>query len=174
MNLQTSAKPGIKLPVSIHWQTFVGDGFTTGSHAWRYRPRASERNQASGCRVVPGVKRLGGRIGSAGLAVALVVPIIAACGSPAASGQSAVPPEFRPACGHPGTQVVARKVPVTVRHADCDLTGAAISYPGRGGATVPRDGGVTIGNSNGLKLTVHAATLDVTVDVTGPPGNAQA
>lgn len=116
---------------------------------------------------------MAGRLGSAGLAVALMVPIIAACGSPGASGHPAVPPEFRPACGHPGIQVVVRKVPVTVRHADCDLTGAAISYPGRGGATVPRDGGVTIGNSNGLKLTVHAGTLDVTVDLTGPPGNAQ-
>jgi hypothetical protein len=173
MNLQINAKSGIKLPVSIHWQTFVGNGFTIGSHAWRYRPRASERNRASGYRVVSGVKRLAGRMGFTGLAVALVVPIIAACGSPGASGHSAVPPEFRLACGHPGTQVLARKVPVTGRHADCDLTGAAISYPGRGGATVPRDGGVTIGNSNGLKLTVHAGTLDVTIDVTGPPGNAR-
>jgi hypothetical protein len=147
MNLQTSTKPGIKLPVSIHRQTFVGNGFTTGSHAWRYRPRAPERNRASGYGVVSGVKRLAGRAGSAGLAAALAVPIIAACGSPGASGHSAVPPEFRPACGHPGTQVVARKVPVTVRHADCDLTGAAISYPGCGGATVPRDGGVTIGTA---------------------------
>jgi hypothetical protein len=50
----------------------------------------------------------------------------------------AVPPEFRPACGHPGAHVTVRQVPVTVRHAACDLTGVALSYPGNGGATVPR------------------------------------
>ena len=85
---------------------------------------------------------------------------------------STVPPEFRPACGHPGSHVVVRKVPVTITHADCDLTGVAISYPGYGGATVPRRGGVGIGNSLGFRLTVDADTLDVTVDVTGLPGNA--
>jgi hypothetical protein len=62
-------------------------------------------------------------------------------------------------------------VPVTIRHADCDLTGVAISYPGRGGATVPRGGGEGIGNSMGFTVTVAPGTLDVTVNVTGPAGN---
>ncbi len=84
----------------------------------------------------------------------------------------AVPPEFQHACGHPGAEVVVRQVPVTVKHADCDLTGVVISYPGRGGATVPAEGGVTVGTSTGFTLTVHPGTLDVTVDVTGPAGNA--
>ncbi len=66
-----------------------------------------------------------------------------------------------------------RKVPVTISHAECDLTGVEISYPGRGGAGVPRGGGGTgIGNSMGLTLTVHPGTLDVTVNATGAPGNA--
>lgn len=60
---------------------------------------------------------------------------------------------------------------MTIAHADCDLTGVAISYLGYGGATVPRSGGVAIGNSSGFKLAVDADTLDVTVTVTGPPGN---
>jgi hypothetical protein len=65
-----------------------------------------------------------------------------------------------------------RKVPVTIPHAACDLTGVAISYRDRGGATVPRGGGGTgIGNSDGFELTVHPGTLDVTITVTGPPGN---
>ena len=46
-----------------------------------------------------------------------------------------------------------------------------ISYPGYGGATVPRDSG-GIGTSSGFTLEIHPGTLDVTVDATGPPGNA--
>jgi hypothetical protein len=60
---------------------------------------------------------------------------IAACGQMPPSGGSAVPPEFRAACGHPGAHVTVRKVPVTVSHAHCNLTGVMISYPGYGGAT---------------------------------------
>jgi hypothetical protein len=83
----------------------------------------------------------------------------------------AIPPEFRAACGHPGAQVEVRTVPVTISHAACDLTGVAISYQNRGGATVPHgDGG--IGNSNGFDLTVHPGSLDVIITVTGPHGNA--
>jgi hypothetical protein len=90
-----------------------------------------------------------------------------------AATQPAVPPEFRAACGHPGAQVEVRKVPVTVSHAACDLTGVAISYQNRGGATVPHGGGGTsIGNSDGFELAVHSGSLDVTITVTGPHGNA--
>jgi hypothetical protein len=91
--------------------------------------------------------------------------------SPAAG--PAIPPEFRAACGHPGAQVEVRTVPVTISHAACDLTGVAISYRNRGGATIPHGGGGTgIGNSDGFELTVHPGSLDVTITVTGPHGNA--
>lgn len=94
-----------------------------------------------------------------------------ACGSSAQPSGSAVPPEFRAACGHPGARVTVRKVPVTISHAACDLTGVEISYPGYGGATIPRGrGGIVIGNSLGFTLTVHPGTLDVTVNATGIPG----
>ena len=85
----------------------------------------------------------------------------------------AIPPEFRAACGHPGAQVEVRKVPVTVSHAACDLTGVAISYRDFGGATVPHGGGGTgIGNSNGFELTVHSGSLDVTITAPATHGNA--
>jgi hypothetical protein len=64
-----------------------------------------------------------------------------------------------------------RKVPVTIRHADCDLTGVVITYRGYGGATVPSDG-TSVGTSSGFTLTIHPGTLDVTVNATGAPGNA--
>lgn len=84
-----------------------------------------------------------------------------------------VPEEFRPACGRPGSHVIVRQFPVTIPHALCDLTGVAISYRNRGGATVPHGGGGTgIGNSDGFELTVHSGSLDVTITVTGPHGNA--
>jgi hypothetical protein len=92
--------------------------------------------------------------------------------APSPAAQPAVPPEFRAACGHPGAQVEVRKVPVTISHAACDLTGVAISYQNRGGATVPRGGGTSIGNSDGFELAVHSSSLDVTITVTGPHGNA--
>jgi hypothetical protein len=81
---------------------------------------------------------------------------------------TAVPPEFRPACGHPGAHVTVRQVPVTVRHAACDLTGVALSYPGHGGATIPRTPS-GVGNSKGFRLSVDPCTLDVTIEVTGSP-----
>ena len=84
----------------------------------------------------------------------------------------AVPAEFRPACGHPGSHVTVQRVPVTVPHAVCDLTGVILSYPGRGGATVPGSPGGGVASSKGLQLQVDAHTQDVTVTVTGPEGNA--
>ena len=85
---------------------------------------------------------------------------------------TAVPPEFRPACGRPGSHVTVQQVPVTVPHALCDLTGVIVSYPGRGGAAVPGSPGGGVANSMGLRLQVDAETRDVTVTVTGPEGNA--
>jgi len=115
--------------------------------------------------------RLAGRM--AGPAVTVLVFSVSACGGSPASSGSAVPAEFRTACGHPGAHVMVRKVPVTVSHAACDLTGVLITYRNYVGATVPRgDGGTTIGNSSGFTLTIRSGSLDVTVDATGTPGNA--
>ena len=100
--------------------------------------------------------------------------ILAGRGPSATVGRdlTAVPAEFRPACGHPGSHVTVQRVPVTVPHAVCDLTGVIVSYPGRGGATVPGSPGGGVANSKGLQLQVDAHTQDVTVTVTGPAGNA--
>jgi hypothetical protein len=84
---------------------------------------------------------------------------------------TAVPLEFRAACGRPGAHVTVRQVPVTVPHAACDLTGVSLSCPGRGGATVPDlPGGIV--SSTGFQLTVDSRTLDVTITVSGASGNA--
>jgi hypothetical protein len=85
---------------------------------------------------------------------------------------TAVPPEFRPACGHPGSHVIVRQVPVTIPHAVCDLTGVHLSYPGHGGAAVTSDPGHAVSNSLGFGLQVDARTLDVTITVSGHGGNA--
>lgn len=85
---------------------------------------------------------------------------------------TAVPPEFRPACGRPGSDVTVGQVPVTVPHALCDLTGVILSYPGRGGAVVPGSPGEGVANSMGFQIQVDAHTQDVTVTVTGAAGNA--
>jgi len=105
------------------------------------------------------------------MTILAVTAASAGCGGPPPSPRAEVPPEFRAACGHPGSSVTVRTVPVTVPHAACDLTGVVISYPGYGGAAVPRGSG-GIGTGSGFTLEVHPGTLDVTVDATGPPGNA--
>jgi hypothetical protein len=79
---------------------------------------------------------------------------------------TAVPPEFRPACGRPGSQVTVRQVPVTVPHVLCDLTGVMLAYPGHGGAVVPSPGH-GVANSKGIRVQVDARTLDVTITVSG-------
>jgi hypothetical protein len=85
---------------------------------------------------------------------------------------TAVPPEFRPACGRPGSDVTVRQAPVTVPHALCDLTGVVLSYPGRGGAVVPDSPGGGVWNSMGFGIQVDGHTRDVTVIVSGAAGNA--
>ncbi len=134
--------------------------------------RRSRGNRTHARSVVDGVERLPGRAGlawRAGSAAAIAAATVCACAS-APSGSQTVPAEFQHACGHPGAQVTVRTFPVTISHADRDLTGVAISIPGRGGATVPRGGGST-GNSMGFTLTARPGTLDVTVNATGSPGN---
>ena len=92
-------------------------------------------------------------------------------GESACRDLTAVPPEFRPACGRPGSRVIVRQVPVTIPHALCDLTGVTLSYPGHGGATVTAPGSC-VANSKGFRLEVDAHTLDVTITVSGLAGNA--
>jgi hypothetical protein len=84
---------------------------------------------------------------------------------------SRVPAEFRAACGRPGADVTVKTVPVTVRHADCDLTGVRITY-GLAGAYVPKPGTsastvvdtlVATTDPTTITITVDAATQDVTV-----------
>ena len=76
--------------------------------------------------------------------------------------QQAVPAEFAAACGEPGSRVSAPSS-ITIKHADCDLTGVTISSPGQGGAVVPGPGrGVS--NSGGLSLTT-SPDGDVTVSL---------
>jgi len=116
------------------------------------------------------MSRLSRRLAMVWAALVVTVGTVAACGG-AASARSAVPAEFRAACGHPGAQVTVKKVPVIVSHAECDLTGVTISYRNYGGATVPSGGGTGIGTSSGFTLTIHSGTLDVTVNATGVPGN---
>jgi CubicO group peptidase (beta-lactamase class C family) len=87
---------------------------------------------------------------------------------------TAVPPEFRPACGRPGSRVIVRRVPVTIPHALCDLTGVHLSYPGHGGAAVTAPPGGVIWNSRGFRLEVDADTLDVTITVTGHENRSRA
>jgi hypothetical protein len=85
---------------------------------------------------------------------------------------TAVPPEFRPACGRPGSGVTVRQVPVTVPHALCDLTGVILSHPRHGGAAVPDSPGSDVCNSKGFQVQVDAHTQDVTVTSSGAEGNA--
>ena|SRR5579863_55790 len=124
--------------------------------------------------IVEGLRRM--------LCLAGAVISVAACGSPAASSPAAsspaasprpaVPAEFRTACGHPGAHVMVRKVPLTIPHTACDLTGVLITYRDYGGAVVPRGGGgTTTGNSSGFTMTIQPGSLDVTVNATGVPGN---
>ena len=103
--------------------------------------------------------------------MAVLVPVLVLAAAAVAGPRARDPAEFR-ALGTPGSEVEVRKVPVTISHAACDLTGVAVSYRNRGGATVPHGGGTGIGNSDGFELTVHPGSLDVTITVTGPHGNA--
>jgi len=103
--------------------------------------------------------------------LAVLVSCLAACGGSPAAPRSAVPAEFRAACGHPGAHVMVRKVPVTVSHAACDLTGVLVTYRDYGGGYVPRgQGGTAMGNSFGFTMTIQAGSLDVTINATGVPG----
>src|SRR5262249_8774836 len=78
------------------------------------------------------------------LALAAAAALTTPCGShPAPAGVSAgVPAAFRHACGHPGAKVRVTRLPVTVKHSACNLTGVSITVRGGEGAVVPESGGV--------------------------------
>jgi len=98
--------------------------------------------------------------------------------SPAASARPGVPQEFWAACGKPGRTVEVKSVPVTVRHADCDLTGVSLVYRGLGGVVVPEPGTGVTGNFDAVEGAIggsvsaetDATTNDVifTADSHGP------
>ena len=103
-----------------------------------------------------------------GLGAVTACAVLAACGNGVAGGTGAsTPPELRSACGHPGAEVTLRHVPVTVPHAQCDLTGVVIRYGGIG-VTVPSSG-VAMGVADGpttspsLSASVDPKTKDVTI-----------
>jgi len=116
----------------------------------------------------------------AAIPVSLLV-LLAGCATPAAAGQTkpagaggvpaSVPVEFRAACGHPGALVTVKQAPVTVAHADCDLTGVTIAYglaqvavpkPGETASTVV-DTFAETDQPTQIEVGVDATTLDVTV-----------
>lgn len=112
------------------------------------------------------------RTGILTLVVGLASVTIASCSSTSGhTARSHVPREFRAACGHPGSHVQVKHVPVVVRHADCDLTGVVVSYRNYGGAVVSDADSVTL--STGMTVSVAPGTSDVRI--TAPrsgPGNA--
>ena len=94
--------------------------------------------------------------------------LAAACGAPNPGETAAapLPSAVRTACGHPGSTVIIERLPVTIRHHDCDLTGVEVRY-GMTGVTVPSSGIVGanadgIGSSTTLIAEVDPATGDVT------------
>lgn len=84
------------------------------------------------------------------------------CGANAACGvpPDAVPEEFRDACGSPGSIVEVRSQTVTVKHADCDLTGVTLRRNGVGAVVPPAGQGVS--NSGGIAIMTESVTNDVT------------
>ena len=93
--------------------------------------------------------------------------------SPLASPRAGVPPELWAACGKPGSTVEVEAVPVTVRHADCDLSGVTLMHAGVGMAVPkPGEGGAGFfeappgGSSRSASVSRDEATKDVTFSVT--------
>ena len=103
----------------------------------------------------------------------LVARVSAVPESTVATALPGVTPEFATACGRPGASIVVRKVPVTVKRRDCDLTGVTISLRDDGtGISVPKPGEESRGQPDvvagysplaGLDIAVDAKTGDVTV-----------
>ena len=106
------------------------------------------------------------------LALGLVLTAGPLVGS-ASSATSSVPPEFLPACGHPGSEVRvlrAAKAPLVIRHRACDVRGVIVLGVATGVEIPRRAGGMSASATNGVveeQLTVQVArtTLDVTVSL---------
>jgi hypothetical protein len=81
----------------------------------------------------------------------------------------AVPDVFAAACGQPGSDVTVTDLPVTVSHAQCNLTGVVVHY-GLSSITVPSSGEVggggdgPVGGSD-LIVDVDGLTGDVTIAI---------
>jgi hypothetical protein len=112
--------------------------------------------------------------------IALAAASTAACSSSSPSLAS-VPAAFRHVCGHPGARVTvtAARLPVTIKHSDCDLTGVSVTVPGGMGAAVPESGGVTANwdgtdsaHTGSLTVSVADGTRDVTITGDLPAGRA--
>jgi hypothetical protein len=94
--------------------------------------------------------------------------VATACSAPNSTENPAapLPSAVRAACGHPGSTVTLERLPVTIRHADCDLTGVEVRY-GMTGLTVPSSemvGAAADGISSSTTLVVE---VDPTIgDVT--------
>jgi hypothetical protein len=116
------------------------------------------------------------------ITIALAAAIATACGSHPAPAKAAavtkakasVPAAFRHACGHPGAKVRVTRLPVTIKHSACDLTGVSITVRGGEGAFVPESGGVgatwdgtDAADSGSLTINVANGTRDVTISGTG-------
>jgi hypothetical protein len=93
--------------------------------------------------------------------------LLAGCGT--SGGTEALtappPPEFAAACGHPGTVVVVKQLPVVVPHATCDLTGVVVRHAGVG-VTVPRSGDARVDAQGPAAATLVASVAARTGDVT--------
>lgn len=98
--------------------------------------------------------------------VAMLLVLSTACGvensrdsgnvaapSPSASPSASdgVPPEFRAACGKPGSTVVTEQLKVVIKGRECHLTGVTIVDQGRS-IEVPKPG---LGSSNSSGVTVE-------------------
>lgn len=101
-------------------------------------------------------------------ALACCLAAEAACSASQRNGNAAepVPSGVRAACGHPASAASLERLPVTVRHRECDLTGVEVRY-GMTGVTVPSSGMVAanadgISSSTTLIAEVDPTTGDVT------------
>jgi hypothetical protein len=88
--------------------------------------------------------------------------------------QPAVPEEFEPACGKPGSKVEVRAETVTVPRRDCDLRGVTLTHKGAG-AVVPDAPGDSVSifqdapvgeQTQSASVSVDKATGDVTFQYT--------
>jgi hypothetical protein len=102
------------------------------------------------------------------LAVGCGLGLATACGSAYSTEKPAppLPSAVRAVCGHPGSTVTLERLPVTIRHGDCDLTGVEVRY-GMTGITVPSSGTVGavadgISSSTTLIAEIDPTTGDVT------------